>query len=230
MAEEEDDDHCCRTDQSSGGGRNKTSNAAADVTGGGCVEDDEASDLRDGGCAGEVDDEARSIAEVGASERGKWTSAATATVGVLQAQLLKRFVILTPPPLLADVFPWDRDGESSSSAESSFSSSLTRPASLMDDDVVVSGAVVTEMVGFWDGSMMRRKRQQCAPKSSDEIRICDGWMVLTPIEKLDLQVMLQAQYDLDQKASKMKFTFFFPAQSMMSTLWLLFWSNSSSVY
>ncbi|MED6167904.1 hypothetical protein PIB30_007219 [Stylosanthes scabra] len=56
-------------------------------------------------------DEAGTSAEVGASERGKWTGAvATATDGGLRAQWLRRFVSLTPPPLLAVVFPWNPGG------------------------------------------------------------------------------------------------------------------------
>ncbi|MED6121703.1 hypothetical protein PIB30_032703 [Stylosanthes scabra] len=56
-------------------------------------------------------DEAGTSAEVGASERGKWTGAvATATDGRLWAQWLRRFVSLTPPPLLAIVFPWNPGG------------------------------------------------------------------------------------------------------------------------
>ncbi|MED6157134.1 hypothetical protein PIB30_020452 [Stylosanthes scabra] len=56
-----------------------------------------------------------SSAVVGASVEGMWTmagrtTAATVAYGGILTRRLRWFVSLTPPPLLAVVFPWDRDG------------------------------------------------------------------------------------------------------------------------
>ncbi|MED6108212.1 hypothetical protein PIB30_021507 [Stylosanthes scabra] len=51
-------------------------------------------------------------AEDGTVTKGKWTDAiATATNGGLKARQLRRFFLLTPPPLLAAVLPWNRGCE-----------------------------------------------------------------------------------------------------------------------
>ncbi|MED6108864.1 hypothetical protein PIB30_028184 [Stylosanthes scabra] len=56
--------------------------------------------------------EAGTSAEVGASARGKWTgNVVIATDGGLRARQLRRLVLLTPPPFLAAVFPWNRGGD-----------------------------------------------------------------------------------------------------------------------
>ncbi|MED6108340.1 hypothetical protein PIB30_022930 [Stylosanthes scabra] len=58
-----------------------------------------------------VDQTIVSDAEVGASARGKWTGAvAIATNGGLRARQLRWLVLLTQPPLLAAVLPWNRSG------------------------------------------------------------------------------------------------------------------------
>ncbi|MED6188917.1 hypothetical protein PIB30_090591 [Stylosanthes scabra] len=71
-----------------------------------------------GGDAGDVDNRGRGSAEVGTFVKGKWTVAtakegATATVtnGSPRARQLRRFILLTPPPLLATVFPWNCGGD-----------------------------------------------------------------------------------------------------------------------
>ncbi|MED6122579.1 hypothetical protein PIB30_041035 [Stylosanthes scabra] len=76
-------------------------------------------------------------AEVGAFVERMWTAAGrrTATMEAdrsLQARQLRRFFLLTPSPLLAAIFPWERGERSSSYEEASFSSSLTRPTSLRE--------------------------------------------------------------------------------------------------
>ncbi|MED6175884.1 hypothetical protein PIB30_082522 [Stylosanthes scabra] len=101
--------------------------------------EDKAADLNSGDQAGVVDNGTMSSVKVGASVRGMCTSmtleggtrprafvvggecitltsrgvegGAVATVadGGLVMRLLRRFILLTPPPLLAAVLPWDRE-------------------------------------------------------------------------------------------------------------------------
>ncbi|MED6178074.1 hypothetical protein PIB30_104224 [Stylosanthes scabra] len=79
--------------------------------------DDDAANLNCGGCARDADDGTRPAASVNIGE--STTSARSAEVGAiasmtdggLRARLLRRFISLTPPPLLVAVFPWDREEE-----------------------------------------------------------------------------------------------------------------------
>ncbi|MED6212417.1 hypothetical protein PIB30_083089, partial [Stylosanthes scabra] len=66
-----------------------------------------------------LDPSLHSSAEDNGSVRGKCmsssaagrTTSATMADGGLWARQLRRFVSLTPPPLLAAIFPWNRSGE-----------------------------------------------------------------------------------------------------------------------
>ncbi|MED6215840.1 hypothetical protein PIB30_001979 [Stylosanthes scabra] len=83
--------------------------------------DDKATDLSGDGYADNVNNEALHNAEVVASVRGKWTfpSAAEGRVAWRNGRApfcCARLLVAKPPPLLAAVLPWDREGARSEEA------------------------------------------------------------------------------------------------------------------
>ncbi|MED6119156.1 hypothetical protein PIB30_009258 [Stylosanthes scabra] len=74
-------------------------------------------------------------AEVGTFAERMWTTtgrrtAAAEADGSLRVWQLRRFFLLTPPPLVAAMFPWDRGGRNNGFEEDLFSSLLMRPATM----------------------------------------------------------------------------------------------------
>ncbi|MED6114560.1 hypothetical protein PIB30_081481 [Stylosanthes scabra] len=104
-----------------------------------------------------IDNGTESNAEVSASAKGKWTGAIAAVCdGGLRARLLRRFFLLTLPPLLATttIFPWDR-----AEVKTRERKTVTYVATV-EDDIARHGTgdvgLAVRAVGLWDGTAPRR--------------------------------------------------------------------------
>ncbi|MED6180238.1 hypothetical protein PIB30_008432 [Stylosanthes scabra] len=125
-------------------------------------------------------------AEVGVSIRGKCTSSSAAgrttvamvTNGGLRARWLRRFVSLTPPPLLVVVLPWNRGGDG-------------KQQSRKQGGMVVDGecrvVTVEEATSKWcPSSLWMSMRRDYGFGGIDQIAATsnsfwnDGWKVETP--------------------------------------------------
>ncbi|MED6108203.1 hypothetical protein PIB30_021340 [Stylosanthes scabra] len=88
--------------------------------------DDDAAVLNCGGCVRDVDEGTRPS-----------TSVKTTTDGGLWTRWLRRFVSLTPPPLLAAVLPWNRGSEVEVQSQDAWNRTANTNGDVVDIEVVV---------------------------------------------------------------------------------------------
>ncbi|MED6216282.1 hypothetical protein PIB30_006222 [Stylosanthes scabra] len=165
---------------------------------------DDAEEQNYGGCAGDVADGAPRRAEVGASVKGNretWTAE--------DRVALRRFFLLNLPPLLAAIFPWDRDEVRTVAKKEGMA--LPGAGAIGRGSVggepglaATAGELTVAAMELGDSTAQWRKGRCSLSNPRVVYMICERWM-LTPIFELgflSFQWIGQAQSEIIIKGDK----------------------------